>query len=36
MTGIADDLVGPIRRAIAYDKTARPESAVAFAELLKK
>jgi eukaryotic-like serine/threonine-protein kinase len=35
MTGVPDGLADPIRRAIAYDKTARPESAVALAELLK-
>jgi hypothetical protein len=32
MTGVPDALADTIRRAIAYDKMARPASAVAFAE----
>ena len=35
MTGIPGELAEPIRRAISYEKAARPESALAFADLLK-
>jgi tRNA A-37 threonylcarbamoyl transferase component Bud32 len=34
MTGVPDELAGTIRSAIAYDKSARPEGAVAFAHAL--
>jgi GAF domain-containing protein len=32
MAGVPDELADTIRRALAYDKTARPKSAMAFAE----
>jgi GAF domain-containing protein len=34
MTGVPEALAGVIRRAISYDKTARPESALTFATAL--
>jgi hypothetical protein len=34
MSGVAPELVKPLRRAIAFDKTARPHSPLAFASRL--
>ena len=36
LTGMPGELAEPIRRALAYDKTARPGSASAFAAEIKK
>jgi tRNA A-37 threonylcarbamoyl transferase component Bud32 len=35
MSGVPDGLADTIRRALTYDKTARPESALAFAQALQ-
>jgi hypothetical protein len=34
MTGVPEGLAGVVRRAISYDKAARPRSALAFATAL--